>query len=92
VTTKQQQEARELLVRNHDVFTTDISEEGQTIELGCTNIVQHRINTENIAPIKQKPYQIPLDAQEFLQKKISKMEKLDIIQAVEGPWGSLVVI
>ncbi|CAG8769971.1 5062_t:CDS:1, partial [Racocetra persica] len=46
----------------------------------------------NMASIKQKPYRIPPDAQEFLQKEISKMERLDIIQAVEGPWGSLVVI
>ncbi|CAG8572299.1 19204_t:CDS:1, partial [Racocetra persica] len=31
VTTKQQQEARELLVKNYDIITTDISKKGQTI-------------------------------------------------------------
>ncbi|CAG8462523.1 5537_t:CDS:1, partial [Racocetra fulgida] len=79
VTTKQQQEAYELLVKNHDVFGTDISEDGQTMGLGCTNIVQHHINTEDAVPIKQKPYRIPPDAQEILQKEILKMEKLGVI-------------
>ncbi|CAG8786786.1 19972_t:CDS:1, partial [Racocetra fulgida] len=92
VTTKQQQEACELLVKNHDVFATDISEDEQTIGLRCTNIVQHYINTGDVVPIKQKPYRIPLDAQEFLQKEILKIKKLGVIQAVEEPWRSLVVI
>ncbi|CAG8768191.1 11680_t:CDS:2, partial [Racocetra fulgida] len=62
-----EEDAQELLVRNHNVFATDISESGQTMGLDAE-------------PIKQKPYCIPSDEQEFLQV-IRKMEKLGVIRS-----------
>ncbi|CAG8759573.1 23995_t:CDS:1, partial [Gigaspora rosea] len=56
ITTQQKKKAYDLLLNNHDVFATDISESGQTMGLGCTTVIEHHINTGNAAPIKQKPY------------------------------------
>ncbi|CAG8763394.1 25099_t:CDS:2 [Gigaspora rosea] len=35
-----------LLEVNKDAFVKNIAEEGQTLELGCTNLTCHEINTE----------------------------------------------
>ncbi|CAG8799255.1 12837_t:CDS:1, partial [Racocetra persica] len=44
------------------------------------------------APIKQKPYCIPPDKQEFLQQEIEKMKELGVIRPSTGPWSSSIII
>ncbi|CAG8797877.1 29765_t:CDS:2 [Gigaspora margarita] len=68
------------------VITEEISIEVKSSLVPKTKTIrksQHRINTRNAAPIKQKPYRILLDQQTFLQKEIENMENMGVILAVE---------
>ena len=47
-------ELRNLVIEYNDVFAKDPS------ELGCTNVVQHTIDTGTHPPIKQLPHRTPL--------------------------------
>ncbi|CAG8641402.1 29332_t:CDS:2, partial [Racocetra persica] len=42
---QQREEAKEILLNNHQIFAKNISEEGQTLELEQTKEVYHEINT-----------------------------------------------
>ncbi|CAG8835713.1 22504_t:CDS:2, partial [Gigaspora margarita] len=65
----------ETLINNWDIFVKNISEEGQTMELGRTNIVCHQIDTGRAKPIKQRAYRVDPDEQTFLESKIHAMEQ-----------------
>ena len=51
---------QKLLEEFADLFATDIT------ELGRTNLVTHRIYTEDVHPIRSCPYSIPPNEQEFI--------------------------
>src|SRR5260364_386585 len=53
-----------LLDKFADLFAKDIN------ELGRTDIVQHKIYTEDVLPIRQRPYNVPPSEQEFIKKEI----------------------
>ena len=55
-----------------DTFSTDRS------DLGCTDLVQHHINTGNAPPIRQLPRQLPLAKKEEAEKAILEMQKQNI--------------
>ena len=69
-----------------DVFALDES------ELGCTSILQHRIDTADHSPIKQQPYRIPMVRREKVSDMIDSMEKQGIVQQSTSPWASPVVL
>ena len=75
-----------------DVFAENISEEGQTIELGQTHVVEHTINTKDAAPIKQRAYRIASSNQEFIQKEIQTMFEKGLIRESSSPWASPIVL
>ena len=64
-----------MLTNNHHLFAENISEEGQTLELGQTNEVCYEIYTSDTMPIKQRVYRALLDDQEFLKNEIEEIEK-----------------
>ena len=88
----QHDQANQLLMDNINIFSENILEDGQSKELGQTDVICHEINTNCYKPIKQRAYQYPLDEQEFLQKEIQAMEKKGIIRESFGPWSSSVII
>ena len=71
--------AKETLMNNWDIFVQNISEEGQTMELGQTNIVCHQIDTGKARPLKQRAYRVAPDEQAFLENKIRAMEQRGVI-------------
>ncbi|CAG8846674.1 6920_t:CDS:1, partial [Racocetra persica] len=89
---QQKEKAKEILLNNHQIFAENISEEGQTLELGQTKEVCYEINTPGAKPIKQRAYRALLDDLEFLKKEIKEMEKREIIQESNSPWSLPVVI
>ena len=92
LTQKQEQKVEELLNEHQDVFTKSISKEGQTSDLGRTNVVTHTIDTGNAKPIKQRPYKSSPDQQEFIKNEITTMLKKGIISPTMSPWSSPVVV
>ena len=79
---------RALLDEFSDLFAKDIN------ELGRTDLVQHRIYTENVPPIKQRAYNVPPSEQEFIKEEIERMLESKIIRSSESPspWASPVVL
>ena len=69
----------ELFIQNGDVFAENISEEGQTIELIQTHIVEHEIKTYDAQLIKQRPYRIAPSEAEFVKEEIEAMLDKGII-------------
>ena len=55
---------KQLLKEFTDLFAKDIT------QLGKTNLVTHKIYTEDILPISSWPYIVPLIEQIFINKKI----------------------
>ena len=75
LTTPEKKLAEKILLNNYHIFAENISEEGQTLELGQTTEVYHEIYTPNASPIKQRAYKASPDDQEFLKHEIEEMEK-----------------
>src|SRR5688572_20674369 len=75
-----------------DVFTKNISEEGQTIELTQTHIVEHEIKTRDAMPIKQRAYRIAHSDHDFIKNEIQAMQEKGIIRESSSPWASPIVL
>ncbi|CAG8667547.1 20980_t:CDS:2, partial [Gigaspora rosea] len=56
ITTQQKKEAYDLLLDNHDVFATDISESGQTMRLGCTTTYNYSMGHGQVQADKRECY------------------------------------
>ena len=65
---------RQLLEEFADLFASDIN------ELGRTNLVTHRIYTEDVPPINSRPYSIPPSEQTFVKEEIQRMLDNKLIQ------------
>ena len=63
-----------LLYQYQDIFK---SPDGQ---LGRTKLVQHRVDTGNAVPIKQRPRCLPVSQQKLVDKELDKMEAQGIIE------------
>ena len=61
-------------------------------ELGCTDVVQHRIDTEEHTPIKQYPRRTPFVQRTKIAKLVADMEKKGVISPSKSPWASPVVL
>ena len=79
-------ELKGLLKESTDVFALSDS------ELGCTDIVQHSIDTGNHAPIKQQPYRTPIVRRDQIKKMIDQMQKQGIVQPSKSSWASPIVL
>jgi len=63
-----------------------------SFELGCSNLVQHVIDTGDSKPIKQQPYRTPFIQREKIANLIQDMQSLGIIQPSSSPWASPVIL
>ena len=79
-------EVLKLLCKFADIFSTDRS------DLGCTDLVQHQINTGNAPPIRQPSRRLPLAKKEEAEKAILEMQKQDVIEPSSSPWSSPIVL
>ena len=86
LTKEQGQKFKDLLEEFADLFAKDIA------ELGRTDKVKHRIYTEDVPPVKLRPYNMPPDEQNFIKEEIERMLESNIIQPSESPWASPVVL
>ena len=69
----------------------DICAASQT-DIGRTNLITHRIHTEDAMPLSQSPYRCNPKNREFLRNEVTKMEKQGLIRKSASPWVASVVI
>ena len=79
LTIGQFEQLKQLLEENHDVFSLGG-------ELGCTDIVQHVIDTGDHPPIKQPIRRIPLVHREKLSAMVDEMLAQGVIQPSVSTW------
>jgi len=70
---------RDLVGAYSDVFALNDS------ELGCTDIVQHVIETGDHPPIKQQPYRTPVVYRDKIAQMVTDMRKQDVIRPSVSP-------
>ena len=75
-----------LLREYSDVFALNDS------ELGCTDVICHRIETGDHVPVRQPPYRIPMMHREVIGKMVNEMQDRGIVQPSASPWASPVVL
>ena len=83
LTKSQREQLKALVTEFSDVFT-DIP--------GNTDIIEHEIKLTSKVPVHSKPYPMPFAMRESFKSDIDDMLKLGIIEPVESPYASPVVI
>lgn len=78
-----QKELRNLVQEFSDVFT-DIP--------GHTNLIEHEIKLTSDIPVHSKAYPMPYAMRESFKKEIDEMLRLGIIEPIDSPYASPVVI
>lgn len=82
----EQSKLLEFLGRNRDIFAKDLS------ELGCTDVYQHKINTESATPVRQRFYRTNPKQREEIDRQVQEMLENDIIEPSNSEWHSPVVL
>ncbi|MEG1463015.1 MAG: reverse transcriptase family protein [Anaerorhabdus sp.] len=60
--------------------------------LGCTPLIKHRIITEDVPPIRCRPYRISPAENESLKIEIDKLSELGVIRPSNSPWSSPIIL
>ena len=77
---------KQLLSEFADLFAKDMT------QLGRTDLVKHKIFTENVPPIRSRPYLPPLTSQTFINEEVQRMLENKLIKESTSPWTSPVVL
>jgi len=86
LSTPEQEEVYQFLTEFSDLFSSGPQ------DLGCTDLVQHRINTGQTPPIRQPPRRLPLAKREEAEMAVQEMQKHGVIEPASSPWSSPVVL
>ena len=86
ISTCEVEKFKDLLKKSTDVFALDES------ELGCTDVVFHKIEMGDHAPIRQPPYRIPTVHRVVIGQMVKDMQYRGIVQPSVSPWASPVVL
>ncbi len=86
LTADERKQACQLLCEFSDLFSAGPS------DLGCTDMVKHRINTGTAAPIRQPPRRLPLVKRHEVEKSVVEMQEQGVIEPSSSPWSSPVVL
>ena len=62
------------------------------MDIGCTKVVEHRIDTGSSPPIAIAPRRIPMALEEKVDKMISDLLENDIIKPSDSPWNAPIVV
>ncbi|CAG8725128.1 4688_t:CDS:1, partial [Ambispora leptoticha] len=65
-TSSQGAQFHQLLLEFADLFAKDVT------QFGRTNLVTHRIYTEDVPPISSQPYMVPLAKQKFINEEVQQ--------------------
>ena len=62
------------------------------MDIGCTSILKHEINTGNNALVAKQAYRANSVKRQFIEQEIEDMERRGIIRKSKSPWASPVVV
>ena len=83
---KLQQDAKDMLKRNAQVFSKD------DMDMGRTNLVKHHIKLTDPAPFKETYRRIPPQMYDEVKAHIQEMLDLGAIRPSNSPWASAIVL
>ena len=81
-----QQDAKDMLKRNAQVFSKD------DMDMGRTNLVKHHIKLTDPAPFKEAYRRIPPQMYDEVKAHIQEMLDLGAIRPSNSPWASAIVL
>ena len=82
----QLEQLKQLVGEFDDIFALDGD------DLGCTDVVKHKIDTGDSPPIKQYPRRTPFVQRAKIASMISDREKKGVVRPSISPWASPVVL
>ena len=82
----QREVVKSFLLSYADLFTKS------KLDRGKTHFVQHKIDTGDHLPIKQRPRRLPLRQREVEREEVGKMLQAGVIEPSSSPWASPVVL
>ena len=85
LTPTQRKKVEDLIVNHQGLFAMEKF-------TGRTNIIQHRINTGDAAPVRQAPRRLPFAKRDEVESMINNMIREDVIEESASPWSSPVVL
>ena len=62
------------------------------MDIWCTSILKHEINTGNNAPVAKQAYRANSVKRKFIEQEIEDMKRRGIIRKSKSPWASPVVV
>lgn len=87
LTTAQQSQLSEVLLRYSLVFATSLK------QVGKLNVAPYEIKVkEDVVPVKVPPRMIPHAANEWFKGYIEQLLELGLIEPCTGPWAAAVVL
>ncbi|CAK1592082.1 unnamed protein product [Parnassius mnemosyne] len=78
--------AKKLLLKYANVFSSNEA------DIGKTGLVQHKINTGQELPIRQRPRRLPVAREKEVETMIEEIVKEGVIEPSSSPWCSPVVL
>jgi len=75
-----------LIQRFQDTFVKS------SIEMGLTNVGEHKIDTGDAEPVRDRPRRIPLHKRPMVEQKVKEMLEVGVIQPSESPWSACPVL
>lgn len=81
-----EQSVQRLVNKNKDLFAKNDS------DLGVTETVKMKIDTEGHHPIKNRPYRAPLNKRQIIDKAIAEIMDAKIIERSQSPWSFPLVV
>ena len=78
--------ARDMITKHRQVFAMPNE------PLGCTDVLNHTINTEGAVPIQQRPRRFPQPQRHEIRKQVQEMLAQNVIEPSQSPWSSPVVL
>ena len=86
LTSEQSKHVYALLCRYAHVFSSGPR------DMGRTDLIKHKIDTQGAAPIRQPPRRLPLARREEAQEAVADMLSQGVIEPSASPWASPVVL
>ena len=83
---EQKEEVRQLFIEYGDLFALD------SMDLGKTSQVKHKICLNDYTPFKERYCQIPPHLYEEVKKHLKEMLDIGAIRKSNSPWASAVVL